>query len=101
MRERSTTAAEIADLSKDTFWANNVYGYGGALNNVFGTIGAVTDDTFVGNSVNDQYGQGGAIEQDNGKRSQASPTTRSPVTAQPSAAESTTRSRARSGGSPE
>ena len=59
-------SGEIADLSKDTFWANNVYGYGGALNNVFGTIGAVTDDTFVGNSVKDPYGQGGAIEQDNG-----------------------------------
>ena len=59
-------SGSIDDLSSDTFWANNVDGYGGALNNVFGSIGRVTDDTFVGNSVGDPYGQGGAIEQDNG-----------------------------------
>ena len=54
----------IGDLSRDTFWNNNVFGYGGALVNVSGDIGTVTDDTFVGNSVNDSLGQGGAIEQD-------------------------------------
>lgn len=59
-------SGQIGDLSRDTFWANNAFGYGGALNNVFGTITSVTDDTFVGNSVHDPLGQGGAIEQDEG-----------------------------------
>jgi hypothetical protein len=56
----------IGDLSADLFWNNGVYGYGGALVNVFGTIRKVSDDTFVGNSVSDPLGQGGAIEQDFG-----------------------------------
>jgi hypothetical protein len=56
----------IGDLSGDLFWNNSVYGYGGALVNVFGTISRVSDDTFVGNSVSDPLGQGGAIEQDFG-----------------------------------
>jgi hypothetical protein len=56
----------IGDLSGNLFWNNSVYGYGGALVNVFGTIDRVSDDTFVGNSVSDPLGQGGAIEQDFG-----------------------------------
>ncbi len=56
----------IGDLSRDLFSKNSVYGYGGALVNVFGTVSSVSDDTFVGNSVSDPLGQGGAIEQDNG-----------------------------------
>ena len=56
----------IGDLSGDLFWNNSVYGYGGALVNVFGTMTNVSDDTFAGNSVSDPLGQGGAIEQDFG-----------------------------------
>jgi hypothetical protein len=57
----------IGDLSGDLFWNNTAYGYGGGLVNVFGTMGNVSDDTFVGNSVSDPLGQGGAIEQDYGQ----------------------------------
>jgi hypothetical protein len=56
----------MGDLSRDLFLKNSVYGYGGALVNVFGTMSSVSDDTFVGNTVSDPLGQGGAIEQDNG-----------------------------------
>ncbi len=56
----------IGDLSEDLFENNSVYGYGGALVNVFGTMSDVSDDTFVGNSVSDPLGQGGAVEQDFG-----------------------------------
>jgi hypothetical protein len=56
----------IGDLSGDTFWRNSVFGYGGALANVFGSISTLTNDTFIANTVSDGYGQGGAIEQDEG-----------------------------------
>jgi IPT/TIG domain len=56
----------IGNLSGDLFWNNEVNGYGAALVNVFGTMNNVSDDTFVGNSVSDPLGQGGAIEQDSG-----------------------------------
>jgi hypothetical protein len=59
-------SGSIGDLSSDTFWDNQVNGYGGAISNVFGTISAVTDDTFAGNVASDQLSQGGAIEQDGG-----------------------------------
>ncbi len=56
----------VGDLSGDLFLDNSVYGYGGGLVNVFGTMSNVSDDTFVGNSVSDPLGQGGAIEQNYG-----------------------------------
>jgi hypothetical protein len=55
----------IGDLSQDTFWRNDVFGYGGAIENVAAaTISIITNDTFAYNSVSDSLGQGGAIEQD-------------------------------------
>jgi IPT/TIG domain len=55
----------IGDLSQDTFWRNDVLGYGGAIENVgAATISRITNDTFAYNSVSDGLGQGGAIEQD-------------------------------------
>jgi hypothetical protein len=91
-------SGQIGDLSKDTFWTNNVFGFGGALNNVFGTITSVTDDTFLGNSVNDALGQGGAIEKMKAP-SPPWPTTPSQATARPSAVGSTMRKGASSAGS--
>jgi hypothetical protein len=56
----------IGDLSRDTFWRNEVSGYGGAVGNELATISALTDDTFAGNSVSDGLGEGGALELDTG-----------------------------------
>ena len=58
--------AMIGDLSRDTFWDNQVDGYGGGLVNVQGAIDTVTDDTFVANTAIDDLSEGGAIEQDGG-----------------------------------
>ena len=65
-RVRSTTAAPTATSSGDTFWRNNVVGYGGTIVNVFGSISTMTNDTLVANTVSDTLGEGGAIEQDGG-----------------------------------
>ncbi len=58
-------SGSIGDLSQDTFWRNDVAGYGGAIDNVLGgAISKLTNDTLAYNSVSDSLGQGGAIEQD-------------------------------------
>jgi IPT/TIG domain len=58
-------SGSIGDLSQDTFWRNDVAGYGGAIVNVlYAGISKLTNDTLAYNSVSDSLGQGGAIEQD-------------------------------------